>query len=222
MPRATKAPRQGQAVTPPPRVTAPLSIALRSALSVESTINIEGGAGAAGTPLILYPAPPAGATPNELWELQADPAGSGYYYLVSSLTGMVIDVRGASAQPGTVIQVYTMNPGSTDNQLWTFVPGPAGPGYSSIQSKLSTPGNALVISVQGGSTQPATPLVLDQAPASGANPNELWIPSLETQSSGTCFFLRSKLGQGNGSDRSYSRHCPILTSAGRASAESCL
>jgi hypothetical protein len=175
-----------------------VTFAFRSALSTVNTINVQGGVSAPGTPLTLYPAPSGGATPDELWELQADPAGSGYYYIVSSFSGLVIDVRGASAQPGTVIQAFTRNPGSSDNQLWTFVPGPAGPGYSSIESKLSTAGNALVISIQGGSTAPGTPLVLSQAPAANATPSELWIPTIEPPSpNGTYFLLRSKLAAAN-------------------------
>ena len=181
---------------PPPSV--PVKFAFRSALSTKSTINVQGGVSAPGTPLVLYPAPSGGATPDELWELQADPAGSGYYYIVSSFSGLVIDVRGASTQPGTVIQAFSRNPGSSHNQLWTFVPGPAGPGYSSLQSKLSTPGNLLVINVQGGSTAPGTPLVLNQAPAAGATPDELWMPTLEPPSpNGAYFFLRSKLAAAN-------------------------
>jgi hypothetical protein len=183
---------------PLPPLSVPVKFAFRSALSTEDAINVQGGVSAPGTPLILYPVPSGGATPDELWELQPDPAGSGYYYIVSSFSALVIDVRGASTQPGTAIQAFTRNPGSSDNQLWTFVPGPAGQGYNSIQSKLSSPGNALVINVQGGSTAPGTPLILYPAPTGGATPNELWIPTLEPPSpNGSYFFLRSKLAAAN-------------------------
>jgi hypothetical protein len=92
---------------------------------------------------------------------------------VSTINRLVIDVRGAAAAPGTPIQTWTQN--LPDAQLWEFVPDPAGSGYSSIQSKLSSPGNPLVINVAGGVAAQGTPLILYPAPAAGPTPNELWV-----------------------------------------------
>jgi Ricin-type beta-trefoil lectin domain-like len=148
-------------------------VSFMSMAKAGSVINVAGGSGAPGTQLIVWPTPLTGTTPDELWEWQADPNGSGYFLIVSTINGLVIDVRDAATAPGTPIQTWTQN--LTDAQLWEFVPDPAGSGYSSIQSKLSSPGNPLVINVAGGVAEPGTHLILWPAPPAGPTANELWV-----------------------------------------------
>jgi hypothetical protein len=149
-----------------------LWVSFMSMLSPGGVINVPDGSEEPGNQLILWPTPSTGATPDELW--QWVPAGlSGYFVIQSTINGLVIDVRGASTAPDTPIQTWT--PNLTDAQLWQFIPDPAGSGYSSIQSKLSSPGNPLVINVQGGSAAEGTPLILYSAPAAGPTPDELWV-----------------------------------------------
>ena len=102
---------------------------------------------------------------------------------MSNINGLVIEVGGASAQQGAPIQTGMQN--LTDAQLWQFVPDPGGSGYSSIQSKLSTPSTPLVINVAGGSAQSGTPLILWPTPPTAPTPNELWeaVVTLPTTSS---------------------------------------
>jgi hypothetical protein len=87
---------------------------------------------------------------NQLWEFVPDPAGSGYYFIKSKLSGNVIDIMHSSVQPGMNLDAFSQKTTGSDNQLWEFNPDPAGSGYFFIRSKLS--GN--VIDVQQASTKP--------------------------------------------------------------------
>ena len=153
-------------------VAVALWVSFMSMIKSANVINVPGGSTTPGTQLTLWPTPLTGATSDELWEWQPDPNSSGYFLIVSNINGLVIEIRGGSTQQGSPIQTGTQN--LTDAQLWQFVPDPGGSGYSSIQSKLSTPSNMLVINVAGGSAQPGTPLILWPAPPAGPTPNELW------------------------------------------------
>ena len=149
-----------------------LWVSFMSMIKSANVINVPEGSTTPGTQLTLWPTPLTGAPSDELWAWQPDPNGSGYFLIVSNINDLVIEVRGSSTQQGTPIQTGTQD--LTEAQLWQFVPDPGGSGYSSIQSKLSTPSNPLVINVAGGSAQPGTPLILWPAPPTGPTPNELW------------------------------------------------
>src|ERR1039458_10164163 len=92
------------------------------------------------------------------WRFQLRRDQMGTYYFIKSKLGNVIDIQGASTTAGTPLDAYTQKTSGTDNQLWEFVPDPAGSGYSFIVSKL----NGCVIDVQGASTTPGT--LLDAYP----------------------------------------------------------
>ena len=111
-------------------------------------------------------------TNNQLWEFVPDPAGSGYHFIKSKLGLYVIDVKGGSAKSsGSPLQVHLQNPpGFSDNQLWEFVPDPAGSGYTFIKSKL---GN-YAIDIKGASVAPRTPLQVFPRNSSSQTDNQLW------------------------------------------------
>jgi hypothetical protein len=133
-----------------------------------NVIDIQAASTTTGAPLDAFPQKTTG-TDNQLWEFVADPAGSGYYFIKSKLDGSVIDIKGASTAAGTALDAYTQKTSGTGNQLWEFVPDPAGSGYSFIVSKL----NGCVIDVQGASTTPGT--LLDAYPLKASNyGNQLW------------------------------------------------
>ena len=87
-----------------------------------SVIDIEGASTNAGALLDAYPQKATG-TDNQLWEFVSDPAGSGYCFIKSKLNGNVIDVQGASTNPGTPLDAYPWKLNGYDNQLWTVVGG---------------------------------------------------------------------------------------------------
>jgi hypothetical protein len=108
-------------------------------------------------------------TDNQLWEFVPDPAGSPYYFIKSKLNGNVIDIKGASTKAGSLLDAYPQKSSGTDNQLWEFVPDPAGSPYYFIKSKL----NGNVIDIQGSSTKQGA--LLDAYPwkLTGYD-NQLW------------------------------------------------
>ena len=111
---------------------------------------------------------------SQLWTFMPDPAGSGYYYIVSKLNGNVIDIAGASTKSGALLDAYPRKVAEdghsgSDNQLWFFVADPLYPTLSRIVSKL----NGNVIDVQGASSASNTPI--DASPIKLTNvENQQW------------------------------------------------
>jgi Ricin-type beta-trefoil lectin domain-like len=121
-----------------------------------------------GAYLDAYPKKSSG-TANQLWEFVLDPAGSGYYFIKSQLDGTVIDIFGGSTAANAQLDAWPQQSPSQGNQLWEFVPDPAGSGYFFIVSKL----NGNVIDIRGNSTAAGT--LLDAYPLKvGSAPNQLW------------------------------------------------
>ena len=87
-----------------------------------NVIDIEGASTKADTLLDAYPQKTTG-TDNQLWEFVADPAGSGYCFIKSKLNGNVIDIQGASTNPGALLDAYPWKLNGYDNQLWSVVGG---------------------------------------------------------------------------------------------------
>jgi hypothetical protein len=87
-----------------------------------TVIDIKGASMTAGTDLDAYPQKTSG-TDNQLWEFLKDPAGSGYFFIVSKLNGYVIDIVGASTKAGALLDAYPLKTSGTDNQLWSVVGG---------------------------------------------------------------------------------------------------
>jgi len=91
-----------------------------------NVIDIQGGTTAAGlvdgTPLDAFTQKTSG-TQNQLWQFVKDPAGSGYFFIMSQLNGNVIDIKGASTTAGTALDSFPMKSSGTDNQLWQVVGG---------------------------------------------------------------------------------------------------
>jgi hypothetical protein len=87
-----------------------------------NVIDIEGASTKAGALLDAYPQKSSG-TDNQLWEFVADPAGSGYCFIKSKLNANVIDIQGASAAAGALLDAYPWKLTNYDNQLWSVVGG---------------------------------------------------------------------------------------------------
>jgi hypothetical protein len=105
---------------------------------------------------------------NQLWHFLPDPAGSGYFYIVSKLNGNVIDVQKASTAPGAPLDAFPRKDGA-DNQLWYFVSDPEGSGFCFIVNKL----NGNVLDVQKASTAAGAPLDAYPVKFIGYD-NQLW------------------------------------------------
>jgi Ricin-type beta-trefoil lectin domain-like len=87
-----------------------------------NVIDVAGASTKAGTALDVWPQKSSG-TDNQLWEFVADPAGSGYCFIKSKLNGNVIDIEGASTEPGVLLDAYPWKLTGYDNQLWTVEGG---------------------------------------------------------------------------------------------------
>jgi hypothetical protein len=99
-----------------------------------SVIDIQGASTTAGAGLDAYPQKTTG-TDNQLWEFVSDPAGSGYYFIVSKLNANVIDIQGASTTAGALLDAYPLKATEYDNQLWTVVGG----AFPSVVSTVPAP-----------------------------------------------------------------------------------
>ena len=60
---------------------------------------------------------------NQLWEFVADPAGSGYFFIVSKLNGNVVEIQRPSTSTGAWLDAYPWKFTGYDNQLWAVVDG---------------------------------------------------------------------------------------------------
>jgi len=112
-------------------------------------------------------------TDNQLWQFVPDPEGTRFCLIKTKVGLYVIDVKGGNpSATGTPLQAHIQNEsGFDDNQLWEFVPDPAGSGYFFIKSKLGD----YVIDIKGASAAPHTPLQLfPQNPPEHID-NQLWI-----------------------------------------------
>lgn len=110
---------------------------------------------------------------NQLWQFVPDVAGSRFCLLKSKGGLYVIDVKGGKAsERGTALQIHIPNEsGFGQNQLWEFVPDPAGSGYFFIKSKLGD----YVIDVKGGASSPHTHLQLFPQNRPGKTEGQLWM-----------------------------------------------
>jgi hypothetical protein len=110
-----------------------------------------------------------------------------YYFIKSKLDGNVIDIQGASTANGVPLDAWPQKTSGTNNQLWEFVPDPAGSGYYFIKSQL----NGNVIDIKGGSPTPAT--ALDSWPQQApSQENQLWQFYEDPGGSGY-YYIQSKL-----------------------------
>ena len=75
-----------------------------------------------------------GAADTSSQRLEIVERGDGLYSISFENSGKVLDVKDASAEPGTFVQLYTWN--GTNAQLWKFID--AGDGYVYIKSALGT------------------------------------------------------------------------------------
>ena len=132
-----------------------------------NVIDIAAASTKPGAGLDAYPRKTS-SNDNQLWHFLPDPAGSGYFYIVSKLNGNVIDVQKASKAPGAPLDAYPKKDGA-DNQLWYFVSDPEGSGFCFIVNKL----NGHVIDVQAASKAAGAPLDAYPVKFSGYD-NQLW------------------------------------------------
>jgi len=87
-----------------------------------NVVDIQGASTKAGALLDAYTQKSSGAD-NQLWEFVADPAGSGYFFIVSKLNGNVVDIQGASTSAGALLNASPWKFTGYDNQLWAVVDG---------------------------------------------------------------------------------------------------
>jgi hypothetical protein len=119
-------------------------------------IDIAEASTKAGALLDAYPQKPK-ATENQLWQFVADPAGSGYCFIVSKLNRNVIDIQGNSPKAGALLDAYPWKLTGYDNQLWTVVDG----SFPSVVTTVTGPpkgysGSANYILANGSSCAPLT------------------------------------------------------------------
>lgn len=114
-----------------------------------------------------------------------------YHFIQSKLNGNVIDIQKASTGPVGLLDAYPPKSAESlldqSNQLWEFVPDPAGSGYYMIKSFL----RPHVIGIRGN--QPGARL--DEAlPVGGGtyHQSQLWQFCGDPAGSGYCFIM-SKL-----------------------------
>ncbi|MGA7340434.1 MAG: RICIN domain-containing protein [Terracidiphilus sp.] len=87
-----------------------------------NVIDIQEASMKPGALLDAYPQKSSG-TDNQLWQFVKDPAGSGYFFIVSKLNGYAIDIQGASTKAGASLDAYPLKASGADNQLWEVVGG---------------------------------------------------------------------------------------------------
>jgi hypothetical protein len=110
-----------------------------------------------------------------------------YYFIKSKLNGNVIDIKGGSTVSGALLDAYPQKSTGTNNQLWEFVPDPAGSGFFFIKSQL----DGTVVDVKGAAMTPGT--LLDAYPQKTTDTsNQLWRFMQDPGGSGD-FFIVSKL-----------------------------
>jgi hypothetical protein len=84
-------------------------------------VGVPGNSPAAGVPLALLPASPAGC--GLLWTVSLATGANDYYVLTNSCGRLVMDLVNGSTVPDTTVQQYTAN--GTDAQSWRFNLPPA-------------------------------------------------------------------------------------------------
>ena len=86
---------------------------------------------------------------HQLWYLED--AGNGFFYIVSKLNSLVVDIKGASSAQGSYLITWHRKspPDNVANQKWKFE-------GDAIVSQL----NGQVIEVQGGSASPGAYVVM--------------------------------------------------------------
>ena len=118
---------------------------------------------------------------------------STYYAIQSKLSGDVIDIEGASATSGALLDAYPLKKSGNDNQLWEFVLD-SGTGCYFIKSKL----NGNVVDIKALSSEAGAPLdVFPQKESDFANQVWQFIP--DPAGSGYSF-VRSLMNSSSGSD----------------------
>jgi len=133
-----------------------------------NVIDIQGDSKGNGAPLDAYPKK-ASDNQNQQWEFVADPAGTGCFFIKSALDGNVIDIKGGSTEAGALLDAWPQKDKANENQLWWFVPDPAGSGYFFIKSALA----GYVIDIQKSSTKAGA--LLDAFPQKASDyDNQLW------------------------------------------------
>ncbi len=99
---------------------------------------------------------------------------SDYYFITSKLNGNVLDIQGGNTDPKTPIISYPQNSPTSDNQLWQLVPtGPIDPAGGQSQYYIQSKLNGFVLDIEGGNTNPATPIISYPINSPASN-NQIW------------------------------------------------
>ncbi|WP_297478640.1 RICIN domain-containing protein [Ferrovum sp.] len=110
-----------------------------------------------------------------------------YFFLMNKLSGDTISIAGMSSAAGATLLSWPQKQTGNNDQLWGYVPDPAGSGYFFIETLLD--GNA--ISIAGMSTAPGADLVSWPQKQSGYD-DQLWQFVPDPLGSGY-FFIKTKL-----------------------------
>lgn len=135
-----------------------------------NVIDIQKASMKPGTLLDAFP-PKETDNDNQLWEFIADDANQGYYFIKSKLSGDVIDIQQNPDKTNGLLDAFPQKTSSQQNQLWGFVPDPAGSDYFFIRSKQ----NGVVIGIEHGSTQAGAGLDVHAQNLTGTD-DQLWAP----------------------------------------------
>jgi hypothetical protein len=98
-----------------------------------TVIDIMAETGGAGARIDMWPRK-ATRDDNQRWRFVPDPAGSGYFFITSPLDHRVISVAEGTRGAGAPLDALARKRVDYDNQLWGFVPDPAGSEYFFITS----------------------------------------------------------------------------------------
>ncbi len=132
---------------------------------------------AAGTPLITYPQKMRGASgtfDNQLWMfVPPPPHASGFDFIASKQTGLVIDIQGGDRAPKTPLVVCPRKTSEANVQLWSLSPSTSERSlrYVFIQNRLTRE----VIDIEGGNRERGTPLIAYPLNGRSGTDNQLWL-----------------------------------------------
>jgi Ricin-type beta-trefoil lectin domain-like len=135
-----------------------------------NVIDIQKASMKPGTLLDAFP-PKTTDNDNQLWEFIADVANPGYYFIKSKLSGDVIDIQENPNKTIGLLDAFPQKTTDHQNQLWGFVPDPAGSEYFFIRSQQS----GFVIGIEHGSTKPGVGLDAHPQNLTGTD-DQLWAP----------------------------------------------
>ncbi len=166
-------------------------------------IDIRDNSTASGALVQIYPSQASGINlnhpgertlaANQTWEIKPDPAGTGHHIIQNPATGHCLDIAQNSTSPGAAIDVFEVKEKDNANQIWSFLPDPAGSGSYFIVN----PPTGYVLEPERGSSKSGTGLVVNSRRLF-ENKFQLWAASDGTALPAQTLAPTSGTLQGNG------------------------